>query len=287
MTPGVELLASYWTISAGLPHTDREYSPFDFRDRVESAARAGFKGFGIWHADLEHVLEKYNLKEMKRILEDNGIRHVELEFLSDWFLADERKKASDIRKQKLFEAAAGLGAHHIKVGDFLQESCLLPRLIDAFAILCREAAEHGTRIGFELMPFAMIRTLEESLAMVQGASVRNGGIIFDLWHIVKLGIPYEEVSRVPAEYVVGVELNDGTVAAPWSLHEDTINHRRLCGEGEFDVRGFVQCMQNAGYAGPSGIEVLSADLRKLPLDELTTRAFRTTMDQLLYPGYTK
>jgi hypothetical protein len=84
-----------------------------------------------------------------------------------------------------------------------------------------------------------------------------------------------------------VELNDGTVAAPWSLHEDTINHRRLCGEGEFDVRGFVQCMQNAGYAGPSGIEVLSADLRKLPLDELTTRAFRATMDQFLYPGYTK
>jgi sugar phosphate isomerase/epimerase len=224
---------------------------------------------------------------MKRILEDNGIRHVELEFLSDWFLEGERKTASDIRKWKLFEAAERLAAHHIKVGDFLQESCSLPHLIEAFALLCQEAAEHGTRIGFELMPFAMIRTLEESLAMVQGAGAGNGGIIFDLWHIVKLGIPYEEVSRVPAEYVVGVELNDGTVAAPWSLHEDTINHRRLCGEGEFDVRGFVQCMQNAGYAGPSGIEVLSADLRKLPLDELTTRAFRATMDQFLYPGYTK
>jgi sugar phosphate isomerase/epimerase len=287
MTPGVELLASYWTISGGLPHTNREYSPFDFRDRVESAARAGFKGFGIWHADLEHVLEKHSLKEMKRILEDNGIRHVELEFLSDWFLEGERKKASDIRKQKLFEAAEELGARHIKVGDFLQESRPLPRLIDTFAILCREAAEHGTRIGFELMPFAMIRTLEESLAMVQGAGARNGGIIFDLWHIAKLGIPYEEVSRVPVEYVVGIELNDGTVTAPWSLHEDTINHRRLCGEGEFDVRGFVQCLLKAGYAGPWGIEVLSVDLRKLPLDELTMRAFRTTMDQFQNPEYTK
>jgi sugar phosphate isomerase/epimerase len=279
MTPGVELLASYWTISGGLPHTDREYSPFDFRDRVESAARAGFKGFGIWHADLEHVLKKYSLNEMKRILDDNGIRHVELEFLSDWFLEGERKKTSDIRKQKLFEAAEGLAAHHIKVGDFLQESCPLLRLIEAFAILCREAEEHGTKIGFELMPFAMIRTLKESLAMVQGAGARNGGIIFDLWHLVKLGIPYEEVSRVPLEYVIGIELNDGTVTAPWSLHEDTINHRRLCGEGEFDVRGFVQCMQNAGYTGPWGMEVLSADLRKLPLDELAARAFQTTMDQ--------
>jgi sugar phosphate isomerase/epimerase len=76
-----------------------------------------------------------------------------------------------------------------------------------------------------------------------------------------------------------VELNDGTFHSPWSLHEDTINHRRLCGEGEFDVRGFVQGLQRAGYAGPWGIEVLSAELRTLPLEELTTRSFRTTMAQ--------
>jgi sugar phosphate isomerase/epimerase len=279
MRPGVELLASYWTISAGLPHTDREFSPFNFKDRVESAGRAGFKGFGIWHADLEHVLEKYHLKEMKQILDDNGIQHVELEFLTDWFLEGERKKSSDTRKKLLFEAAAVLGARHIKVGDFSQEQCSLPHLIDAFGILCQEAAEYGTRIGFELMPFAMIRTLEESVAMVKGAGTPNGGIVFDLWHVVKLGIPYEEVCRVPLEYVVGVELNDGTIHASWSLHVETIDHRRLCGEGEFDVRGFVQGMQKAGYTGPWGIEVLSAELRTLPLDELTTRAFRTTMAQ--------
>jgi len=279
MTQAVELLASYWTISAGLPHTDREYSPFDFKDRVQSAARAGFKGFGIWHADLEHVLERHSLKEMRQILGDNGIRHVELEFLTDWFLEGERKKLSDIRKENLFEAADALGARHIKVGDFFQEQCSLPHLIEAFAILCEEAARHGTRIGFELMPFAMIRTLEEALAMVKGAGAPNGGIVLDLWHVVKLGIPYEQVCHLPLEYVVGVELNDGTVHSPWSLHEDTIHHRRLCGEGEFDVRGFVQGMQNAGYTGPWGIEVLSAELRTRPLDELTARAFQTTMAQ--------
>jgi sugar phosphate isomerase/epimerase len=275
----VDLLASYWTISAGLPHTDCEYSPFDFKDRVESAARAGFKGFGIWHADLEHVLEKYSLKEMKQILDDNGIRQVELEFLTDWFLEGERKKASDIRKRNLFDAAEVLNARHIKVGDFFQEQCSLPRLIEAFAILCGEAAQHGTRIGFELMPFAMIRTLEESVAMVKGAGSPNGGIVFDLWHIVKLGIPYEKICRVPQEYVVGVELNDGTFTAPWSLHEDTIHHRRLCGDGEFNIRSFVQGMQKAGYTGPWGIEVLSAELRTRPLEELTKRAFQTTMAQ--------
>ena len=279
MTNQVELLASYWTISGGLPHTDREYSPYDFKDRVEAVARAGFRGMGIWHSDLEHVCEKYSLPEMKRILEDNGIRHVELEFLGDWFLDGERKKQSDIRKQKLFEAAEVLGAYHVKVGDFYQEKCTADRLVESFAALCKEAAEHGTKIGFELMPFAMIRTLHESLAMVQGAGQPNGGIAFDMWHIAKLGIPYEEVARVPRQHVISVELNDGTFQCPWSLHEDTINHRRFCGEGEFDVRGFIGAMQKTGYQGPWGIEVLSEESRKQPLAEVVQRAFRTTMAQ--------
>src|ERR1700757_5001864 len=259
MSSNVDLLASYWTISAGLPHTDREYSPFDFKDRVESAARAGFRGFGIWHQDLEHVLQKYSLQEMKRILDANGMKHVELEFLTDWFLDGERKQQSDVRRQRLLHAAEVLGARHIKVGDFYQEQCSLPQLIDSFATLCAEAADHGTRIGFELMPFAMIRSLPETLAMIQGAGAANGGISLDLWHIVKLGIPYKEISQIPTKYITSVELDDGTFQAPWSLHEDTVNHRRFCGEGEFDIPGFIRTVEHIGYDGPWGIEVLSEE----------------------------
>ncbi|MGB2890388.1 MAG: sugar phosphate isomerase/epimerase [Candidatus Acidiferrales bacterium] len=276
----VELLASYWTIAGGaLPHTDREYSPFDFKDRVEAAAKAGFKGMGIWHADLAHILERRSLQEMKQILDDNNIKHLELEFLTDWFLDSEQKKQSDIRKKMLLTAAEALGARHVKVGDFLHQKTPMPRLIESFAALCADGADHGTRIVFELMPFSMIDTLEQALTMVDGAGARNGGIAFDLWHIVKLGIPYEEVARVPPQYLLAVELNDGTFKAPWSLHEDTVNHRRLCGEGEFDIGSFIDCLQKTGYAGPYGIEVLSEELRQKSLEELTTRSFTTTMEQ--------
>lgn len=280
MKKDVELLASYWTIAGGaLPHTDKEYSPFDFKDRVEAAAKAGFKGLGLWHADLDHILERRSLTEMKQILDDNGIKYLELEFLTGWFMDGEKKRESDIQTKKLLTAAEALGAKHVKVGDFYHEEYSMPRVTEAFAALCAEAAERGTRIGFELMPFAMIDTLKDALAMVEGAGATNGGIVFDLWHLVKIGIPYDEVSRVPGEYIVSVELNDGTFEAPWSLHEDTINHRRLCGEGEFDIKGFIDSVRLAGYEGPWGIEVLSEDLRQKPLEELTTRSFDTTIEQ--------
>lgn len=280
MKTAVELLASYWTISGGaLPHTDREYSPFDFKDRVHAIAKAGFTGMGIWHADLEHILQRRTLKEMKQILDDSGITHLELEFLTDWFLDGERKKKSDIQKRKLLEAAEALQARHIKVGDFFHEKYSMPRLIESFATLCADAAKHGTRVGFELMPFAMIDSLKDSLAMIEGAGAENGGIVFDLWHLVKLNIPYEEVRKFPLRYIVSVELNDGTFEALWDLHEDTVNHRRFCGEGELNVKGFVEILQKMGYPGPWGIEVLSEELRKMPLEEVTTRAFQTTISQ--------
>lgn len=279
MKSHVDLLASYWTISCGLPHTDREYSPFDFRDRVEAAARAGFTGFGMWHADLEHVLRTRSFREMKQILDDNGIKYLELEFLTDWFLDGERKRQSDACKKLLLDAAEVLQAHHIKVGDFYQQATPMPRLVEAFAALCAEAAERGTKIGFELMPFAMIHTLENSLMLVEGAGASNGGISLDTWHIVKLEIPYEALRRIPTKYITSVELNDGTFECPWSLHEDTVNHRRFCGDGEFDVKGFIVAVQDAGYCGPWGIEVLSEELRKWPLERLTAQAFETTMAQ--------
>ncbi len=281
MAKQVQLLASYWSIAGGAwPHSDHEYSVYSFKDRVAAAARAGFTGFGIWHADLEHTLKSQSLPEMRKILEDHGMAHVELEFLVDWWFKEgERKAACDERKRLLLEAAAALGARHIKVGDFVNTPCPMRQLIDAFGALCEEAAQHGTRIQFELMPFANIHTLAGALELVEGANAQNGGIIIDLWHVVKLGIPFADVARIPARYLGGIELNDGLLKSSLELHEETINHRQLCGEGEFDVRGFVSTLLDAGYQGPWGIEVLNAKMRDWPLEQLTQRVAASTRAQ--------
>jgi len=282
MVPTVDLLASYWTMATGgVPHTEHEFSSAGFQQRVAGAARAGFTGFGLWHADLEHTLKTMSLQDMRRILDDHGIKHVELEFINDWWFRDgERKTDCDARKRLLFEAAEVLRARHIKAGDFYNTPCPMAQLVDSFAALCREAQQRsGARILFELMPFAQIKTLAGALELVTKADTPNGGIYFDLWHVVKIGIPLAELARVPARFIGGVELNDGTFSAPWPMHEDTINHRRFCGEGEFDVRGFVKTLLAAGYSGPWGIEVLNQDVRTWPVERLAQHAFATTRAQ--------
>lgn len=286
MAKNVGLLGSYWTLAGGgaEPHTDHEYCPWDFKDRVEAAARVGFKGIGIWHADLAHTLQKYSLKEMKKILDGNGIKHIELEFLMDWFMEGEKKQQSDVAKKFLLDAAEALGARHVKVGEFERSNCPMPRMTEAFAALCKDAAEAGTRIVYEMMPFSTIDSVEKAVELVSGAGAKNGGICFDLWHISKLRIPHEKVASVPLKYLLAVEINDGTWECPWSLHEDTINHRLFCGDGEYDVKGFVSAVLKAGYDGPWGIEVLNAEWRKKPLNEIVSKAYNSTIAQFPRQG---
>ena len=85
---------------------------------------------------------------------------------------------------------------------------------------------------------------------------------------------YEEISRIPLEYLTNVELNDGTL--PGSPHHDPSN-RRFCGEGEYNIKGLIRCVKKMGYRGPWAVEVISNKLAPLPLEELARRAYESTM----------
>ncbi|MBZ0303810.1 MAG: sugar phosphate isomerase/epimerase [Anaerolineae bacterium] len=276
MKTNVKLMTLFWT-TAGIFPGKGEISRFDFKDRVEAAAKAGFKGIGIWHTDLEHILRQRSLSEMKTILDDNGMEYLELEFLTDWFLDGERKVESDRLKRRLLEASEALDAKHVKIGDFNNTPCPMPRLVEAFAALCKEAEDYGATIGFEFMASATIDNLKDSLALVQTANAKNGGLIVDIVHAVTLGITLDEISRIPLPYLINVELNDGTL--PGSPRYDPARARRFCGEGEFDIKGFIRCVDEMGYTGPWAVEVFSEELTQLPLEELNNQAFITTIHQ--------
>jgi sugar phosphate isomerase/epimerase len=277
MNNEVELMSLFWT-TAGVFPGHGEISRFDFKDRVQAAARAGFRGIGIWHTDLDHILQYRTLKDMRRILDDNGMKYIELEFITDWFLDGARKSESDSRKHRLLEASEALQAKHIKVGDFYNSSCPFPKIVESFAALCKEADNYGATIGFEIMGCAMINNINDAITMVTTAGAKNGGIIIDTYQVANLSMTYQEISGIPLEHLVGVEMNDGIL--PKHVDYDPSN-RRFCGEGEYDLKGFIHCVKNMGYSGPWGVEVIAENLAVLPLKELNIRAFTSTMSQFI------
>ena len=113
------------------------------------------------------------------------------------------------------------------------------------------------------------------MEVVEAAGAKNGGLILDIVQVEHLGILFEEISRIPLPHLLGIELNDG--ALPGSPRYDPSRARRFCGEGDFDIQGLIHCVQTMGYTGPWAVEVMSEELAPLPLEELSTRAFLTTM----------
>ena len=95
----------------------------------------------------------------------------------------------------------------------------------------------------------------------------------------KLGIKPLELQRIPLEYMSWIELSDGQFANMEDEVDETINHRALPGEGEFDIRGYVDACREHGYLGPWGVEVLSEELRNNPIDVIFRRAYDTTASQ--------
>jgi sugar phosphate isomerase/epimerase len=280
----IDLVALYWTVSGPVEvHVGREWSTFEWRERCAEASRVGFKGIGLWHADIEHQLESTTLKEMKQVFDDSGLQYLEVEFLADFFVdrGDPARAASDQTRRLLFDTAAAFDAHHIKVGNIPGTPCELGRLTEAFAELCEDAADNtDAKVVYEFMPFDVnVKTLEVALALVQDADQPNGGLAIDTWHMTKLGIAPEDVKKIPSRYLTWVELSDGQLEDMEDAIDEVVNHRHLPGEGEFDIPGYVEACRTAGYAGPWGVEVLSETLRNLPIEEEFQRAYETTAAQ--------
>jgi sugar phosphate isomerase/epimerase len=281
----VQMVACYWTVSGPVEvHFGREWSTFGWRERCANAERAGFSGIGLWHADIRHQLDTGStLNQMAQVFRDAGLRYLEVEFLADFFAAPgtPERQASDELRPLLLDTAAAFDAHHVKVGNIPGTPCELGRLTEEFAALCDEAAERtDAKIAYEFMPFDVnVNTLGAALTVVTDAGRANGGLAIDTWHMSKLGIPPEDLKRIPREYLTWVELSDGQFEDMEDGVDEVVNHRALPGEGEFDIPGYVAALQEAGYDQPWGVEVLSADLRSLPIEQEFDRAYETTAAQ--------
>jgi sugar phosphate isomerase/epimerase len=281
-TQPIELLASYFTLAGDVyPFGPTEISPFSLQERAEAAAKAGWKGLGFAHADLMVTAKKIGLKTAKQILDDNGIKHRELEFLVDWYLDGDRRKASDTARHEMLEAAAAIGARKIKIAPGLHDYTPpnIPLMRDAFAGVCEDAAKYDVTIVMEIMPFSNVATIDNALAIIAGANQPNGGILVDNWHIQRGGMDYSEIAKIPPQFLKAVELDDAAEEIQGSLWDDTIFHRLLCGEGCFNPPAFIKEVQKVGYDGYYGVEILSQTFRKLPLEEMARRAFETSMAQ--------
>ena len=280
-----ELLATCWTHTGdALPVPGRHLSPLNLRARAEAVAAAGFTGIGFTIDDLEAAQVTFDLPDVRRICEDLGLVHLEVELLENWWTSGIRREESDRKRRSLLNAAEILGARQVKIGPDVEvvDGVVAP-LTDVahwateLHILAAQATEAGTRVALEPLPFSNITDFRMAAELVDAADHPAAGLVVDIWHLERGPSTLADLAEISGDKVFVVELSDAPVPQSTDLFHDTIHHRVLCGSGTFDVKRFIDTLQQIGFAGPWGVEIISEAHRRRPLKEALVDAHRTTM----------
>jgi sugar phosphate isomerase/epimerase len=271
-----ELIASSYTLS-GAPVF--EPPRFSFAERVAAAAKAGFAGIGVAIEDYAGSRERgMSDTEMRIILDDHGIRAVELEFLQNWWHDDERGRRARANEDLFYAAADAFGSRHINVGCAGPRGTLpaLEIVAEQFAALCDRAARHGLLVAFEFLPWSDVPDAAAAWRLIGLADRKNGGILIDTWHYFRGAADPAQVRSVPADRFFVIQFDDADAVQVGGFMEDTTQRRRLPGQGAFDLIGFIQMLDKMGVKAPVSVEILSDEQRSRTLDEAARLAHDTT-----------
>jgi sugar phosphate isomerase/epimerase len=276
-----ELIATCWTSAGDVrPGRTADTSPIPLERRVAAVAAAGYRGIGLGWPDVRAAEQAVGLPAVRELIDAAGLRHIELEFVNDWWIDGPRRAASDHVRQGLLRAAEQLGARHIKVGcgsfgDTRDRHVLRTEL----TLLADQAADHGTRIVLEPGAGSALDLTGEAIPLLTQVAHPAAGLLLDPWHLVRAGLPYEQtLMDLPPELLLAVELSDGAAECHGTLMDDTFDRRLPPGQGDFDVRAFVDAVRQLGYRGPWGVEVMSDSTRRQDPETTLTECARAALD---------
>ena len=270
------LIASYYTLAGVRPFEGPlGPSPRDLRSRIEAAARAGYSGIGVDWLDLRASVGRYGHKTIKSMLSDNGLDYFEIEGVGDWYAGGAARQASDEAKRDIFDAAQRIGVSQIKLtGNIVGRSVSTKVMREEFSRFCLESAEVGTAVVLEMVCISDIADLKTAIDVIGETAAANGGLLVDIWHFIRGGVPITELAALPAGLIRWVELDDGAAFPVGSIISEQLDDRRLCGEGAFDIPAFLAAVDSAGYRGAFGVEILSNELRAMSLEEGARRSYQ-------------
>jgi sugar phosphate isomerase/epimerase len=258
-----------------------------FRERVEVAAAAGFDALGISLPAFRDISSsEMSAKEMKAVLDANGVQVAELEAVFG-MAVDPAATGVPFGGGLVYTTAEDLkdfwgmaelfGARHLQAVGAFDTDELEPDAVERFAALCDQAAEVGLKVALEFVPTTNIPDAGVATRIVREAGRSNSGLCVDSWHHTRGANDLDLIRAIPSEHVVMIQLDDGPAKPvdPNFLNE-TLHYRQIPGDGEFDLDGFLGALYQNGTSAPVSLEVISDALAQLDAQDGAHRLVKGT-----------
>jgi sugar phosphate isomerase/epimerase len=249
--------------------------------RIEAAVAGGFKYLSLFPTDYLRARERgLSDADIIALHERAGVRLITLDPFTRWLprwepppgAPADRLEWIGFDEDAIFAVADALQLETITVNEAFGTRYEIDELIEAFAAVCDRAARSGVRVHLEFTPFSGIPDLATAWEVVRTADRPNGGLVFDTWHYFRGARDDRLLDEIPGERIFALQISDALAEPQGSLLKDTLRHRRLPGEGTFDLAGVLPIVARKQGLAPWGIEVLSEELWRLSPGEVGRRS---------------
>lgn len=232
----------------------------DIADRVAAAAAAGYDGMGLYIGDWLRLRDADRLGELDDLLAEHDLPLCDIEVLRGWGTVGLADESYAQQEAAAWAMAERYGCRYIQaigpVSDDPAEAAA------AFGALCDRAADHGLVVGLEFLPFTNVFDADDGRRIVEDADRPNGGLCVDIWHHTRGSNDLEQIRRLSAEHVTGIQMNDGPLEPTDTSDyvQDCLRYRVPPGEGEMRAVEFVTELLRLGADVPWQLEVCNDDV---------------------------
>lgn len=231
-------------------------------EKLAAISAAGYDGIEIFEQDF--IAHDGSPAEVGRMVRDHGLEITMLQPFRDFECLPEplRSKAFD-RAERKFDLMQELGTDLILICSSCHPASLggIDRAANDLNELGERAKARGLRVGYEALAWGRhVNDHRDAWEIVRRADHDNIGLILDSFHTLGRGLSPESIRSIPGDKIFFVQLADAP-AIPMDLLYWSRHFRNMPGEGDLDVRGFMQAVMAAGYTGPLSLEIFNDQFR--------------------------
>ncbi|MGB3414241.1 MAG: TIM barrel protein [Microbacteriaceae bacterium] len=241
----------------------------ELEDKLQAISEAGFTGYELFETDL--LTSNLSPESIRKLSADLNLIPYLYQPFRDFEGVIEPVFLKNLeRAKRKFELMNRLG-----IGTILACSNVLSAtenndelFIEQLGRMGDVAQQFEINVAYEALAWSKyVSTYDHSWRIVEQANHPNVGICLDSFHIYSRKSSLDTINQIPGEKIFFIQLADAQSTAldllSWSRH-----HRLFPGEGEWNLKPFVQKVLASGYNGPMSLEVFNDIFRQK--DSLST-----------------
>ncbi|MBV9995899.1 MAG: sugar phosphate isomerase/epimerase [Caulobacteraceae bacterium] len=249
-----------------------------FAETVAAAAASGHGAISLARRFVMRAMRKERLsaEQMRAILAEAGVRVACVESCSAWYGGAVSEDGGEpVTTAEMIALARTFGAPLMAASSAEHAERPIGEVVQAFAELCREAADSGVAVALEPVAMWTLKDTGLALEIVERADAPNGGLLLDTWHHARSSSRDEVLDRIPPELVYAVQLADAPAAPEPDIKDECFHRRRMPGDGDLDLAGFLRRI-GAGARAPIGVETWTSELARQDVGAVAEAFARAT-----------